>query len=72
MTKPKTMTVRELKEIMEKHFFPYPDAEVYFGNGDLSYYRPKGRGYKQDNKTPYLIQFEFNEVYKVIVDLDEE
>ena len=63
--KHKTMTVRELKEILEQELFPYPDAQVIFGSGDLHYYRIKGRKYIRENNVPELLQIEFNEVYSV-------
>jgi hypothetical protein len=38
------------------------DDQVYFGAGDLSFYRPKERG---PIKGPRLVQIEFNEVYSI-------
>jgi hypothetical protein len=65
MDKAKTITVRELKEILEREVFPYPDAELFFGHGDLSFNGIKVQGYRIDNKTPYLFQLQFNEIYSV-------
>jgi hypothetical protein len=43
------------------------DDEVFFGSGDLSFYRPKERG---PVNGPRLVQIEFNEVYKILADPD--
>lgn len=45
------------------------DDEVFFGAGDLSFYRVKDRGPVQG---PRLVQFAFNEVYTVTADPDTE
>lgn len=45
------------------------DDEVFFGAGDLSFYRPKERG---PANGPRLVQLEFNEVYTVTVDPDKD
>lgn len=42
--------------------------EVFFGSGDLSYYRHKDVGPKQG---PRLVNFQFNEVYTVNADPGE-
>lgn len=47
----------------------HDDDEVYFGAGDLSFYRPKDRG---PVNGPRLVNIEFNEVYIVVVDPDDE
>jgi hypothetical protein len=70
MTTLKTIRVRDLQERLEREVFPFPDAELIFGAGDISFYRPKNRGYASDGKTPTLIQIEFNEVYTVTADPD--
>ena len=44
------------------------DDQVFFGSGDLSFYRPKERGPENGTR---LVQIEFNEVYTVTVDPDE-
>ncbi|WP_321368003.1 hypothetical protein [uncultured Desulfuromusa sp.] len=56
MSRPeKTITVGELKQ----HIEGLPDnAEIFFGSGDLTFYRVKTRG---DD----LHQIEFNELYEV-------
>lgn len=46
----------------------HDDDEVFFGAGDLSFYRPKDRGPVDG---PRLVQIEFNEVYKVLADPDD-
>ena len=61
----KTMTVREFQEILEREVFPYPDAQIIFGSGDLHYYRIKGRKYNHENNMPELLQIEFSEIYSV-------
>jgi hypothetical protein len=54
----KTMTVGELRQWLEG----YPDdAPLYFGAGDLGFYRVKNRGPKDG----FLAQVEFNELYHV-------
>lgn len=50
------------------HFAPLleslrDDDQVYFGAGDLGFYRPKERG---PIEGPRLVQIEFNEVYSVL------
>lgn len=45
------------------------DDEVFFGAGDLSFYRSKDRG---PTNGPRLVQLEFNEVYTVTVDPDKD
>lgn len=56
--KPKVMLVRDLMEILSEL---NPGDTIYFGNGDLSYYRTKERGNK-------LVNLEFNEAYIVTSD----
>jgi hypothetical protein len=70
MEKAKTMTVRELRDILDREVFPYPEAEIFFGHGDLTFSRIKVQGYLADNQTPYLIQIQFNEFYSVTADRD--
>jgi hypothetical protein len=43
------------------------DDKVFFGSGDLSFYRLKERGPVEG---PRLVQFAFNEVYTVVADPD--
>lgn len=45
------------------------DDQVFFGAGDLSFYRVKDRGPVEG---PRLVQFAFNEVYTVTADPDTE
>lgn len=60
---PKTMSGAEFRA----HFGPLlaslkDDDEVFFGAGDLSFYRPKERG---PIEGPRLVQIEFNEIYEI-------
>ena len=41
------------------------DDQVTFGNGDLSFHRPKNLGHKEG---PAIINIQFNEVYTVVAD----
>ncbi|BDD90890.1 hypothetical protein PanNE5_03300 [Pandoraea sp. NE5] len=63
MTRPKTITVAELRKMLEG----LPNtSEIYLGNGDLSISRLKNRQYSDDLKTtPTLIQLEIAELYTV-------
>lgn len=71
MTKPYTMTVREFKDRIVDQIKNLPDdSEIFFGSGDLSFYRVKNRGYIGDSDMPRLVQIEFNQVY--VVDIDPE
>jgi hypothetical protein len=59
----KTITVEELRKKLLNELNALPDdARVYFGNGNLSLYRPKHRG---PVNGPVLLQIEFNEVYRL-------
>ncbi|HBP87147.1 MAG TPA: hypothetical protein DD706_05560 [Nitrospiraceae bacterium] len=55
---PYTMTVGELLDYLKN--VP-PDTDLFFGNGDLSFYRTEWRGDK-------FLQIEFNQVYTVEID----
>lgn len=60
------MTVGEFKDLIWSQLKNLPDdAEIFFGTGDLSFYRCKTRLYRKDDKTPQLVQLEFNELYEV-------
>lgn len=66
----KTMTGSEFK----RHFGAlaaalHDDDAVFFGSGDLSLYRAKDRG---PTNGPRLVNIEFNEVYTVIADSDDD
>lgn len=53
--KPNTITVGQLRQDLAR----YPDdTELYFGIGDLRYYRTKDRGVN-------LVQIEFDEIYTI-------
>jgi hypothetical protein len=69
MTHLKTMSGAEFKLHMKPLLDSLDDDdEVFFGAGDLSFYRPKERG---PTNGPRLVQLEFNEVYTVAVDTDK-
>lgn len=60
----KTMSGAEFRA----HFAPLleslkDDDQVFFGGGDLSFYRPKDRG---PIDGPRMVQIEFNEIYKIV------
>ena len=61
MPGPKTMSVADLKDELSRLD---NDDEIYFGNGNLSFYRMKYRGDK-------LVSIEFNELYSVSEDTDD-
>lgn len=68
---PKTITIAELKDRCLNHLMSLPDdTEVFFGVGDLTFYRPKTRLYRADNRTPQLVQLEFNELYEITHGVD--
>jgi hypothetical protein len=59
------MTVAEFRQMIWKHLSTLPpEDEIFFGQGDLSFYRVKTRG-------DHLHQIEFNQVYTVDIDPDE-
>ena len=65
MTKPYTMTVADFKERVWTHIKDMPDTgEIIFGQGDLSFYRPKFRG-------DHVLNIEFGQVYSVTLDPHE-
>lgn len=69
---PYTMPVSEFKRRIADYLKYLPDdAQVYFGQGDLSFYRMKNRGYYPDTDTPRLVQIEFNQVYDVDIDPEQ-
>lgn len=58
----KTMTVAEFKDRIWAHIKDLPETdEITFGQGDLSFYRIKGRG-------SHVWNIEFNQVYSVVID----
>jgi len=62
--KPKTMTVGRLRGELAR----YPDsAEIYFGDGQLSFNRIKNRGPVGGD----LLNLEFNELYEVTHDFTD-
>lgn len=44
------------------------DTPIFFGSGDLSFHRLQSAQYGPDDKTPILLNFEFNEIYTVTPD----
>ena len=65
----KTMTVRDLKEQMDREVFRYPDALITFGGGDLSFDSFKNQQYsKEKPDTPAIIQMRFRQAYTVTMD----
>jgi hypothetical protein len=42
------------------------DTEIVFGAGDLTLYRCKTRLFRADNKTPKIVQIEFNQLYEIL------
>lgn len=67
----KTITLGELRSELTR-LLSYPDdTEIIFGQGDLSFYRFKTWLYRADDQTPKTIDLEFNELYKVTVDPDD-
>lgn len=71
--KPKTITLGELRQFYLSQLDGLrDDTEVMFGGGQLSLYRIKTRLYQPDNKTPKLLDFEFSEVFTVVVDPDTD
>lgn len=70
MKNPKVMSGAEFK----MHFKPLVDSlkdedEVFFGSGDISFYRLKERG--SASAAARLVQVEFNEVVSAVVQPDE-
>ncbi len=64
----KTITVGELRTLMINQMREMnDDDEIMFGGGALSFYRLKDRGGRVG---PRLVDVEFNEVFKVVVDPD--
>lgn len=62
----KTMTVGEFRQWVEETLSLYPDdAELVFGDQDLSLKRAKSRGIGPNGETTQ-VQIEFNEIYKVV------
>jgi hypothetical protein len=69
----KTMTVADFRRLICNPISHLPDdTEIVFGQGDLRFYRLKNRGYLADDQTPSLVQIEFNELYELTLDPDQE
>ena len=62
---PKTIKLSELRAALAD--CP-DDTEIYFGNGDLSFYQPQTRLYRDGTNIPAMVQIDFNEVYTVTHD----
>lgn len=71
MEKIKTITIGELRRKLEGLLALEDNAEVFFGGGDLSFYRIKNRSALDPAATP-LYQIEFNELYQVTMDPDSD
>lgn len=68
MNEPKTISIGELRNDLEGLLAMPDDTRVFFGDGTLSFYRVKNRGPVDG---PQLLQFAFNEVFKVTLDPDD-
>lgn len=65
MTKPYTITLGQFRREVLSQLEKEPDStKIYFGNGDLMFYRPKWRG--------DYFTIEFNQVYQVTADPDAD
>ncbi|MET3134986.1 hypothetical protein AAKU55_005289 [Oxalobacteraceae bacterium GrIS 1.11] len=71
MIKPKTITLGELKQQLAWLWDLADETEVSFGAGDLNFYRAKTRLYQPDDKTPAIVNIEFNQLYEVTMDPDD-
>jgi exosome complex RNA-binding protein Rrp4 len=60
MNTPHTITVGELRKALE---FAHDDDRLFFGSGDLVYYRVKSR---LGTGHPDLLQIEFGNLYQVV------
>lgn len=67
----KTTTLGELKEQLAWLWALDDATEVTIGGGHLSVHRAKTILYRHDDKTPSIVNIEFNEIYKVTADPDE-
>lgn len=70
MSEPKTISLGELKARLKWVWELDDDTEIFLGAGDLSLYRAKTRLYRSDDKTPAMVNLEFNELYEVTMDPD--
>ncbi|MCU7920009.1 MAG: hypothetical protein KZQ95_16880 [Candidatus Thiodiazotropha sp. (ex Epidulcina cf. delphinae)] len=62
----KTITLGELKQLCLDQLQALPDDTlITFGKGDFSFYRSRTSQYRDDKKTPQVVQIEFNEFYEV-------
>lgn len=68
----KTITLGELKDRLEWLKDLPNDTEITFGNGELSFVRPKTRLYRPDDQTPAIINIEFAELYEVTHDPSQD
>ncbi len=62
MTEPITITLGEIRKDLSDLLSMPDDTQVFFGAGDLTWYRIEDRGTKAGAQ---LMQMEFNEVYSV-------
>jgi hypothetical protein len=62
-----SITLDEFKARIWEQLRDLPgDTEIVFGTGDLTLYRCKTRLYRADNKTPKIVQIEFNQLYEIL------
>ncbi|VVE12485.1 hypothetical protein PCA20602_02707 [Pandoraea capi] len=70
--KPYKMTLADFRTSIWRRLENLPDdTEITFGSGDLSFYRTKNREYRADDMSPKVVQIEFNQVYEVLEDPEE-
>ncbi|BBB59926.1 hypothetical protein UNDKW_1653 [Undibacterium sp. KW1] len=67
-----TITLGELRSRLAWLKDLSDDTEIFFGSGDLTFYRAKTRKYKPNSDTPMLINIEFNEIYAVTASFPDD
>lgn len=65
MSNLKTITLGELRSRLAWLKELPDETEIFFGSGDLSFYRAKTRQYKPNSDTAMLVNIEFGEIYTV-------
>ncbi len=68
MENPKTIRLGDLKRELAWVFALSDDTEISFGIGDLSFNTAKVHLYRDDSKTPAIVNIRFNETYQVTFD----
>jgi hypothetical protein len=71
MANQKTITLGELRHNLTSLLELPDDTEITFGGGNLSFYRFKNYLYRADDKTPQIVNLEFNELFEVTMDPNE-